>query len=203
MSADARDRVKTICHRCNGTRQVGVTEVDQHGKRTTYLYGCAACREADSEGFIDATLAPGQRQALGLAFLREAVEEFEALAHGYGVSTVERKVQDADNAWWRAKLAAMGGDVRPDEDFADAWQLGYDAEPDEDARDTARLDWLEAWCEGLHFKQKHPGDMEPTVILDWFVGDGGDTGSTVGKTWRSAIDSAVAAASPAGDEEGT
>jgi len=68
--------------------------------------------------------------------------------------------------------------------------------------DTERLDWLEAWCDGICFKQKHPGDMEPRVILDWFAGDGGGVDSTEGATWREAIDNAMPPTGPSLPEEG-
>lgn len=64
----------------------------------------------------------------------------------------------------------------------------YRARLEAGQEDTARLDFLAAWCDGLSFKQKHPGDMEPSVILDWFAGDGGGWESTEGATWREAID---------------
>lgn len=60
--------------------------------------------------------------------------------------------------------------------------------------ETARLDFLEAFCDDLAFYHSRGGEPEP--VLSWFAGDGDSVTQTQGPTWRAAIDAAMADASP-------
>ncbi len=55
--------------------------------------------------------------------------------------------------------------------------------------DSQRLDFLEAYCDGVTF-ERTSNLLEPTVVLDFFAGDGGGHTLARGTNWREAIDKA-------------
>lgn len=55
--------------------------------------------------------------------------------------------------------------------------------------DTGRLDFLEAFCDGVDFELT-ADPLHPIVILDFYAADGGEHVKVRGENWREAIDAA-------------